>query len=503
MAAAGRSLDLLERFQLAQARAGSVPYITIIGLIVATPTDMFQMLAEVRRNIDRLMRMHPVLVASIDDTDIRRPKWRPNNDDPPFATYDPTVHPIVYPEVVTVRTVAQVAEAEEAEAHAFNLAHGPLWRVGVYRLEHQPLNAYCIALTVHHIVTDGMGALTLFEEVMRQPSSVPTTSSQPRQQPMPPKAHKTMRIQPSIIGTMRKGARWILNHRLSTKVTHGLGATSKWPSPDLLKDKPRRSDVGHICVDFSKDQNRIVERLEALGHQIGTVHSVLHTAAVVALAAAVSTEDHTFDTIGTETPVSLRSEGRNHPRIGGNYTGLVERSIPISKLKSETITSFTRDMNKYIHSREAKNDARSRVGEFRLVPDRMIPDLWRHSLTKRGTSDNPFRNSLMISNLGRFEGRHIPGLERVWFCHASMPWGAAINMNVVSLNLRQPSDVSGRREARLAVMISWLDGVIGRETIDRFCAAFVRVVNLLAKAGGAPNLDRHAMRARNLQDLVI
>lgn len=503
MAAEGRSLDLLERFQLAQARAGSVPYITIIGLIVATPADMFDMLAEVRRNIDLLMRIHPVLVASIDNTDIRRPKWRPNHDDPPFTTYDPTVHPIVYPEVVAIRTVGQVAGAEEAEAQAFNLAHGPLWRVGVYRLEEQPLNTYCIALTVHHIVTDGMGALTLFDEVMRQPSSVPTTSSQPRQQPMPPKAHKTMRMQPSIVRTMRKGARWILNHRLSLKVTHGLGASSKWPPSNLLKDQPRRPNVSHISIDFSKDQNRIAERLEALGHQIGTVNSVLHTAAVVALAAAVRTDDHSFDTIGTEMPMSLRSDRRNHPRIGGNYTGLVERSIPISKLKSETITGFTRDTDKYIHSREAKSDARSRVGEFRFMPDRLIPDSWKDSLTKKGTSDNPFRSSLMMSNLGRFEGRHIPGLERVWFCHSSTPWGAAINMNVVSLNLRQPSDVSGRREARLAVMISWLDGAIGRETIDRFCAAFVRVVNLLARAGGAPNLDRHAMRSRNLQDLVV
>ncbi|KAG9692107.1 hypothetical protein KCU95_g7539, partial [Aureobasidium melanogenum] len=415
MATKGRSLDLLERFQLAQARAGSVPYITIIGLMVVTPTDLVQILAEMAPNIDELMRIHPILVAGIDDTDIRRPKWRPNNDNPPFETNDPMVHPIIESGVFTVQSIAQVAEAEEAEAQGFNLANGPLWRIGVYELGNQPLSSYCVALTVHHIVTD---------------------------------------------------------------------------------------NVSHISVDFGKDQNRIVERLEALGHQIGTVHSVLHTAAVVALAAAVATGNDTFDTIGTETPKSLRSEDRNHPRIGGNYTGMVERSIPLAKLKSETIASFTKKTNSYIHSPEAESDARSRVGEFRLMPDRIIPDSWKARLTERGTSENPFRNSLMISNLGRFQGRHIPGLEKVWFCHASMPWGAAINMDVVSLNLRQPSDVSGRREARLAVMVSWLDGAIEREVIDRFCAALVRVVNLLARAGGAPNLDRHAMRARNLQDLV-
>ncbi|KAG9895391.1 hypothetical protein KCU98_g12228, partial [Aureobasidium melanogenum] len=502
MAAEGRSLDLLERFQLAQARAGSVPYITIIGLMVVTPTNLVQILAELAPNIDELMRIHPILVAGIDDTDIRRPKWRPNDDNPPFETNDPMVHPIIESAVFGVQSIAQVAEAEEAEAQGFNLANGPLWRIGVYKLENQPLSSYCIALTIHHIVTDGMGALALFEEVMRPPSTIPITSSRPRQQPIPPKAQKTMRIQPSIIGTIREGARWILNHRLSSKVTWALGVTSVWPPSNLLKARPRRLDVSHISVDFGTDQNRIVERIEALGHQIGTLHSVLHTAAVVALAAAVATGNDTFDTIGTETPKSLRSEDRHHPRIGGNYTGMVERSIPIAKLKSETIASFTKKTNSYIHSPEAESDARSRVGEFRLMPDRLIPDSWKARLTKRGTSENPFRNSLMISNLGRFQGRHIPGLEKVWFCHACMPWGAAINMDVISLNLRQPSDVSGRREARLAVMVSWLDGAIGREVIARFCAALVRVVNLLARAGGAPNLDRHAMRARNLQDLV-
>ncbi|KAG9892203.1 hypothetical protein KCU94_g13836, partial [Aureobasidium melanogenum] len=314
MATEGRSLDLLERFQLAQARAGSVPYITIIGLMVVTPTDLVQILAEMAPNIDELMRIHPILVAGIDDTDIRRPKWRPNNDNPPFETNDPMVHPIIESGVFTVQSIAQVAEAEEAEAQGFNLANGPLWRIGVYELGNQPLSSYCVALTVHHIVTDSMGALTLFEEVMRPPSTIPITSSRPRQQPMPPKAHRTMRIQPSIIGTIRKGARWILNHRLSSKVTQALGVTSVWPPSNMLKARPRRPDVSHISVDFGKDQNRIVERLEALGHQIGTVHSVLHTAAVVALAAAVATGNDTFDTIGTEMPKSLRSEDRNLPR---------------------------------------------------------------------------------------------------------------------------------------------------------------------------------------------
>ncbi|KAH0333521.1 hypothetical protein KCU81_g9844, partial [Aureobasidium melanogenum] len=403
MAAEGRPLDLLERFQLAQARAGTVPYITIIGVILIPPVDLMQKLAEISVNIDELMRVHPILVAGIDDTDIRRPKWRPNHDNPPFESNGSMFHPIVESTVIKVQSIAHVVGAEEAEAQGFNLATGPLWRIGVYGLDNEPPNSYCVALTIHHIVTDGMGALALLEQVMHPPSTTSATSARPRQQPLPPKTQKTMRMQPSVMGTIRKGARWLLNHKMSLKVTQGLGATKVWPPSDLLKDGPRRADVGHISVNFGQDENRIVERLEALGHQIGSVHSVLHTAAVIALAAAVATGDDTFDTIGTETPMSLRPEARNAPRIGGNYTGMVERSIPIAKLKSETIASFTKKTNNYIHSREAKSDARSRSISLRQSKrrwnDKTYSSRDSHVVTHRSTN-LPFNCLCMAERTG-------------------------------------------------------------------------------------------------------
>ena len=161
-AAEGLSLDLLERFQLAQARAGSVPYITIIGLMTVTPADWFHVVQQIGRNINQLMRLHPILVASIDNTDIRRPKWRPNNDDPPFETHKILEGAAL---AITVSSVGEIAEIEAAGAQAFNMASGPLWRIGLYKMKHQLLDGY-VALTIHHVVTDGMGALRLFDIVI-------------------------------------------------------------------------------------------------------------------------------------------------------------------------------------------------------------------------------------------------------------------------------------------------------------------------------------------------
>jgi hypothetical protein len=409
-----RSLDFVERYHVAQHRAGSLPCITIIGSMIHPDFD--QMMFNIQTNVERLMREHPVLVAGIDDTDSRRPRWIINNNEPPLVTDQYLLHPVIDANRHPVSGAAEVASIEDAEAQEFNLAQGPLWRVAIYKPKLDYPAAHYVALTIHHAVTDSMGALNLFEDVLR-PHSVNHNPGPERS--LPPKAKKTMRIQPSIAGIIKKGVRSILNHKSSWKVTGGHGVTIKWPPPSLLKAPPRKSDVSHISLDLRKDQYRVVERLEALGDHTGSVHSLLHTAAVIALTAA--TANDIFHNIDTETPKSLRSEDLTHPRIGGNYTGLIERSIPRWKLGRYTVASFTKKFNDYIHSPEGESEARSNMGELLLAPDRIIPDFWKASLTKTATSGDPYRHSLSISNLGRFDSKDIIGLEKVWFSHASMP----------------------------------------------------------------------------------
>jgi NRPS condensation-like uncharacterized protein len=409
-----RSLDFVERYHVAQHRAGSLPYITIIGLMIHP--DFNQMVFNIRDNVDRLMREHPVLVAAIDDTDSRRLRWIINNNEPPFVTDQHLLHPVIDANRHPVSGPADVASIEDGEAQEFNLNQGPLWRVAVYKPKLRCPVTHYIALTVHHVVADSIGALNLFEDILR-PHSVNHDPGLERS--LPPKAKKTMRIQPSITGIIKKGVQSILNHKSSWKVTRGHGVTIKWPPPSLLKAPPRKPDVSHFSLDLRKDQHRVVERLEALGDHTGSIHSLLHTAAVIALTAA--TANDIFHTIDTETPKSLRSEDLTHPRIGGNYTGLIERSIPRWKLGRYTMASFTKKFNDYIHSPEGESEARSNMGELLLVPDRIIPNFWKSSLEKTATSGDPYRHSLSISNIGRFDPKDIVGLEKVWFCHASMP----------------------------------------------------------------------------------
>jgi hypothetical protein len=75
-------------------------------------------------------------------------------------------------------------------------------------------------------------------------------------------------------------------------------------------------------------------------------------------------------------------------------------------------------------------------------------------------------------------------------------------MNVVSLSPKKASDVAGRRDSRLTIMISWVDGAIGGDTIQRFCAALATTVNLFAHVGGLTNIERTILRKRDLLTLI-
>lgn len=75
-------------------------------------------------------------------------------------------------------------------------------------------------------------------------------------------------------------------------------------------------------------------------------------------------------------------------------------------------------------------------------------------------------------------------------------------MNVVSLTRSKASDVSGRKDSKMTIMITWIEGAIDTRTIRRFCAALEAVIIHLARVGGFTNIERSILRDRNLLTLI-
>lgn len=138
-----------------------------------------------------------------------------------------------------------------------------------------------------------------------------------------------------------------------------------------------------------------------------------------------------------------------------------------------------------------------------MAPDRYVPDLWKFYLEEAARSDNPYRHSLSISNLGRFDPKDTFGMEEVWFCHSSSPWGSAINLSVVSLSPPSPLDVRGRKDfSRMTITVSWNAATVERTIIDRFCQLFEEVVIMWAHAGGQTHSERELIRSRELLNMI-
>jgi hypothetical protein len=75
-------------------------------------------------------------------------------------------------------------------------------------------------------------------------------------------------------------------------------------------------------------------------------------------------------------------------------------------------------------------------------------------------------------------------------------------MNVVSLTKKKASDVSGRKDSKMTIMITWIEGAIDTHIVRRFCTALEAVIIHLARVGGLTNIERSILRERTLLTLI-
>lgn len=531
-----RRLGLQERYQLAQAQCGSMPLIT---LVVSLPNDTHQ--GELRRqimlNCEALLALHPILSATIDKRLTRHPCWKPHN---PQRRSGRT---IVDTEICFADGVDEIAAIEDRKGQSLDLDNGPLWRVGIYRTTLEAGDGQFVALTICHLLTDGMGALDLLRRIL--PNGLDhskITPSKPSQ--LPPKAEDRIEFYQSK-AERRKIRQAGSNDRY--RLDSFMKDRDAWPTENDILER-RSSQVKHKSIDFGPNYpGQILDGLKSYYRNTtvpGSVHSVLHTAAVVALAAVGRRPstltwglgNQSVKLISTETPMSLRSYRLGHPSFGGNYVAPISKSFPTSEFGTCDVGEFTGRYKMDLDLPETNEDARRRVSALQWIPDKRhpgerrkimlsplprvflptmfkalrvpptpIPEAghevvpeptgWEEYLAQQVRSQTPYRASLGISNLGVFRSREV---DKIWFCHTSMPWGVALNIDVVSCT----DDMQGDEDMELTVMVSWLDGVIENKTVERFIQAFAMVVNKFAWAGNHSPEASFALQKLLLKDLV-
>ncbi|KAI5203510.1 hypothetical protein E4T38_05091 [Aureobasidium subglaciale] len=344
--------------------------------------------------------MHPILSATVDVGD-RCPVWKDHEPLSPIS--------ITIADTLPANSINDVVASQDDIAQRLNLREGPLWLVRIYHTT--STNRFYIALTVCHVITDGRGALKLFETLLSEeldPATAKVSSQTELSFPPSAKAKKRTLWSSSSQSKLSRA-----KDKVTTAITSLASASKKALNASSLISTPD-----------------IVAQLSRFGghRDMGKIQSILHTAVIVALLASTNASlINEHNSIGTETSVSLRPN-EHVSFFGGTYVGLIQRRTTTISLLESKFGEFTSAYNQYIHSEDGMREVRETFNHLEKVPN--LADF----PTEAGHEDKPYRNSVGISNLGVLKS--INDLEEVWSCHTCTPWGNALNVDVVSLDGR-------------------------------------------------------------------
>jgi len=403
---------------------------------------------------------------------------------------------------MSAKAVEDVFAHESLIGQEFDLESGPLWRVALYETGVDSQNGGCfIALTISHIITDGSGVLELFRRIVQNPRN---NSPIKKSIGLAPRAEDTMNLWPAFIPAAKSLFQEIFIQTVHTLLRAYVRKIPFWPTPSSILAKPVQCKTRRTFLDFEDDKDSMVSGLKRFDvvTGCGTLHSLIPTANLIALLAAIENSRHAGAllneepfAITNETPIAFRSEKDDHPPPTGNYTGVGEFSSLASKLKTPIIRDLSTIYGNRIHSPEGRQEALRRTGMLRLIPDfpsiipknsntfkiegskvTPCPTGWESFLLIQADSPAPYRSSFAASNLGLLSPSSIAdtvvqSMSGLWFAQSPMPCGSAIYLDVVSCKSNDDAN-SPEGKSQLGIAISWLDGVFD----DKFMPYFVRAL---------------------------
>lgn len=230
----------------------------------------------------------------------------------------------------------------------------PLWSVSIYHSS-QNIASECssarrawLALSVHHCISDGKGSQALLNAILYGTidgmSSDVKVPSGP-QQTIPPSSNETLPMDPPLYGlviplAMTKFVMPKLAVIIPSFIRRTYTRTPAWPALRSKRDgKPSRREppvrwLSQMAPQqthaemrlVSYDSQDMVDDIKRQGkiNGVATIHSTIHAAMIVALAAALKAFGGTDEYVyASETPVDHRSPDElGHGKYTGNYIGV-------------------------------------------------------------------------------------------------------------------------------------------------------------------------------------
>ncbi|GAA5918512.1 hypothetical protein JCM1841_003274 [Sporobolomyces salmonicolor] len=465
-----RPLGNYERYSLCRTNTGNAPIVVFTAVLPSTPSPAVLVRSRLLNAISQLLVRYPLLNCSVADPHTSHPCFRLRDD----LTADQIVEERAAEEWLT----AEDALLQGIEAgQGLDLEAGPLWKLWLGGKDDGSERR--LVLIVSHIVSDGSGVRNLFAELLSllHPAATPpapdsTTGG------FPPTLESTVDLRPSTLHLVRTVFSQLIVPRLPFFIRPK--APSIWPNPPLCPpcDQPTALKSLTLPTFVARGLSTTSK-----SHSVSTLHPLLYTAALSAIACSVSPSSSApFQLLGL-TPISLRSPAVDHPSATGNYVSSAEQ---LHSLLSPSTTFFwplCRSYAAHLALPSTRQAAKEAMGMLAYIPngDASVRDErpgrvlkqrtgWEQWLEEGMRKDEPWNGSFEVSNLARLPstGWEAEGLKGVCWAQTGSASGAGLQLNAVSAG------------GDLAITVTWRKGTIDEGAVDRIWATYEQLLRRLA-----------------------
>lgn len=346
-------------------------------------------------------------------------------------------------------------------------------------VDHAAAASSYVAISFFHHIIDGSAGLNLSLSLLSGTHLIPSYGLAPRMEDL-------VRLSPSLPYLAKEAYRELLVPALPSLLRARLSGAQCWPD-ERVKGNPSTFPEAQETIHLPTSWAAAVKRVgKARG--VSTVHPILEAAFVFAMRDVLGTSMP----IDVSTPVNDRDSSNpacpptagvmvsalhkvNPPLPVPTPSGSTDKASSVSDLPAFWATA--QGTAKHHASRSARKESRYHIGVLALVPNpksfssphtdnplRYTKTGWEDFFWSTLERPAPYRDSLVISNLGRIE-RLPPGCGGMRWTQSAAPFISPLCMQVVG------------HEAGLEICAAFREGcAVSREEARRILKRFEEII---------------------------
>ncbi|WWC71004.1 uncharacterized protein I206_104957 [Kwoniella pini CBS 10737] len=428
-----RDLSLHERFSLTRRNTG-FPAILVFVVVYQNSSDL-PSIEFLQKRIKQIQEHFPLLYAKVKGDKTSKPYFESRSEI--WKSSD-----ILFSSRFNIKEneneIENIFKKEVSELkNEKDFFNKPSWRITLHENFNQPKkNKAYLTLSIDHIYNDGKGTLNLLQNLLTIKEENDISLLPFEKLSNIPILENTINIKPNLFFLLPIIFNKLFLPKLPLFIQSFFNnsSLSSWPPSTIIRSNPINCNSNQSLMYLS---NNLINSLKIISKEKGikTLHGIFKTIYMISIWSIYKYTLNPF-LIKASTPRSERSLNLNHSICTSNYvtTSKIEYILngkqdfwKLSKLISDELNSI-----------KNLNQGRMDMGMLNYIPDGELNSskeneptgAWENFFLNELNSNEPFNESLSISNLGKI---NLPpkAIDLIWSQEAS-PFAAPFSANIIS-----------------------------------------------------------------------